>query len=91
MNGSGNNPYSHTKNRVSNLKYRHEGNVWRIEAALSYTDSSSDKRDTDRGYFNTTPAQIANLIIRDDEARLGRNHPHPLHCDDAHRRGRGPV
>jgi TonB-dependent receptor len=66
MNGSGNNPYSHTKNRVSNLKYRHEGNVWRIEAALSYTDSSSDKRDTDRGYFNTTPAQIANLIIRGD-------------------------
>lgn len=66
MNGSGNNIYNRTKNRITNLKYRHEGAVWRIEAAFSYTDSLTDKRDTERGHFNTTPAQIANLIIRGD-------------------------
>lgn len=66
MNGNGNNIYNVTQNNVSNLKYRHEGNGWRLEAALGYTDSATEKRDISRGHFNTTPATISNLIIRGD-------------------------
>jgi iron complex outermembrane receptor protein len=67
MNGSGNNIYNRTRNNVSNLKYRHTGNSWRLDASLGYTDSATDKRDIGRGHFNTTPASIANLIIRGDD------------------------
>jgi iron complex outermembrane receptor protein len=64
MNNGGNNILNHTLNHVTNLRYRHDGSMWRIDGAASYSDSVTDKRDTDRGYFNTTPAQIANLIIK---------------------------
>jgi TonB-dependent receptor len=64
MNGSGNNVYNHTENRLTNLRYRRQDGAWRFDATLGYTDSATDKRNTDRGHFNTTPASITNLIIR---------------------------
>ncbi len=66
MNGSGVNNYPETKNQVSNLKYRHQRDLWRFDLGLSYSDSASTKLDIDKGFFSTTPATITNLIIRGD-------------------------
>lgn len=64
MNGSGTNVDNVTDTRLYTLKYKHRGDVWRFDFAGSFSGSESDKPDIDNGHFNTTPASIANLVIR---------------------------
>jgi len=67
MNGSGENVDVQTETKHYTLKYRHRGDVWRFDAAGSYSTSASDRPDIEEGFFNTTPATITNLIIRGDD------------------------
>ena len=67
MNGAGENVDVITETKHYTLKYRHRGDVWRFDAAGSYSTSASDRPDIDEGLFNTTPATITNLIIRGDD------------------------
>ena len=66
MNGSGENVEPISQTKLYNLKYRHRGDAWRIDAATFYSTSGTDRPDIDNGYFNTTPATIANAILRGD-------------------------
>jgi TonB-dependent receptor len=67
MNGSGDNRDRLTENKSYTLKYRHRGDVWRIDLAGSYSSSNSDNPDIDEGFFRTIPATISNLVIRGDD------------------------
>src|SRR5688500_5002261 len=67
MNGAGENVDVITETKHYTLKYRHRGDMWRFDAAGSYSTSASDRPDIDEGLFNTTPATISNLIIRGDD------------------------
>ncbi len=66
MNGSGENVDVITETKHYTLKYRHRGDVWRLDGAGSYSTSASDRPDIDEGMFNTTPATITNVILRGD-------------------------
>ena len=67
MNGSGENVYIPTENRLYTLKYRHRSGAWRLDGAFSYAGSATDRLDIDKGFFNTTPAQISNVVIRGED------------------------
>ncbi len=64
MNDTGTNVDNITQTKHYTLKYRHRGDIWRFDAAGSFSTSASDKPDIDNGHFNTTPATIPNLVIR---------------------------
>lgn len=66
MNGSGENVEGITQTKLYNLKYRHRGDLWRLDVSGSYSTSGSNRPDIDNGYFNTTPSTLANVIIRGD-------------------------
>jgi iron complex outermembrane receptor protein len=66
MNGSGENVDILTQNKLYNLKYRHRGETWRIDASSYYSTSGSNRADIDAGFFNLTPATISNVILRGD-------------------------
>ena len=66
MNGSGENVEPITQTKLYNLKYRHRGETWRIDASSYFSTSGSNRADIDNGYFNLTPATISNVILRGD-------------------------
>ncbi len=66
MNGSGENVEGITQTKLYNLKYRHRGDLWKLDVTGSYSTSGSNRPDIDNGYFNTTPSTLANVIIRGD-------------------------
>jgi hypothetical protein len=49
------------------MKYRHRGDVWRFAASGFYSTSGSNRPDIDNGYFNLTPATLANVVLRGDD------------------------
>jgi iron complex outermembrane receptor protein len=54
---------SHTTNGL--LKYKHLGEIWRIDASASYSYSKFYFRPTfDSGYFGTNSITIPNLVVR---------------------------
>lgn len=67
MNGSGENVDVQSETKYYTVKYRHRGDIWRLDASGSYSTSASDRPDIDEGFFNTTPATISNVIIRGDD------------------------
>ncbi|MSU50309.1 MAG: TonB-dependent receptor [Opitutus sp.] len=54
------------KNTHRTLKYAHSGDVWRFDAAGSYSLAQGRLLDIDRGFFSTLPSTIATLILRGD-------------------------
>lgn len=66
MNGSGENVEGITQTKIYNFKYKHRGDLWKFDAAASFSTSGSDRPDIDNGFFNTTPSTLANVIIRGD-------------------------
>lgn len=64
------------KNTHVTLRYKHEGETWRVGSSASYSLANGHLRDIDRGFFSTTPSTIANVIIRgDDIPSSGGNMP----------------
>lgn len=62
--GDGNNQDILTQTSSLGLRYRHRTESWRLEAGFNWSLSESQWEDIARGHFNTTPASIANLIVR---------------------------
>ena len=48
------------------LKYARKTDLWRIEASGAWSKAEAGVQDIDRGHFNTSPANIVNLVIRGD-------------------------
>jgi TonB-dependent receptor len=55
------------KNAHVTLRYKHEGDTWRIGSSAAYSFAKRHLRDIDSGFFSTTPSTIANLVIRGDD------------------------
>ncbi len=64
--GGGNNQDILTQTTQVGLRYRHRGETWRVDASLNGSLAESQWKDIDKGHFNTTPASIANLVLRGD-------------------------
>ncbi len=67
MNGTGENVDVITETKHYTLKYRHRGDVWRIDAAGSLSVSASDRLDIDEGFFNLAPATLTGVVLRGDD------------------------
>ena len=65
--GDGNNQDILTATTQAGLKWRRRAEPWRIDASLDWSSAQSEWLDIAKGHFNTTPATIANLILRGDE------------------------
>lgn len=48
----------------SSLHYSHEGDVWKVDADASHSESSRDRKDMDEGFFNTYTASYATLNLK---------------------------
>jgi len=68
---SGTNTEIKTASTLLNLKYTHRGENWRVDAAGSRSRATNRGVDIDQGFFNTTPAQIANVVVRGDGIGAG--------------------
>jgi TonB-dependent receptor len=64
--GSGVNQLIGTETLHLNLKYARRSDVWRLDAAGTWSHSDSANEDTDRGHFATTPSSVSSVIIRGD-------------------------
>lgn len=62
--GNGNNQDILTQTTHLALKYRHRGETWRFDFGGNYALAESQWLDVSKGHFNTTPATIANLVVR---------------------------
>lgn len=60
----GSDKYTTTENNTTTIRYNHFGDVWKVASRFSYTDSSTEKLDFNRGFFNTTTTRITQAIIR---------------------------
>ncbi|MBL9190263.1 MAG: TonB-dependent receptor [Opitutaceae bacterium] len=67
MNGSGENVDVITETKHYNLRYRHRGALWRIDAAGSFSISASDRLEIDKGFFNLAPATLTGVVLRGDD------------------------
>lgn len=67
MNGSGENVDIRTETKHYTLRYRHRGEVLRIDAMGSASVSSSDRLDVDAGMFNLAPATLTGVVLRGDD------------------------
>ena len=47
-----------------NLRWRHQGPVWKLEAGGSYSHSSYQDRNVDKGYWGPVSAYIRNVTVR---------------------------
>jgi iron complex outermembrane receptor protein len=56
------------------FKHDHRGDLWRWDAAGSYSLADGWLWDVDRGFFSTVPATLANAIVRGDGIGEGGNH-----------------
>jgi iron complex outermembrane receptor protein len=63
---NGSNGLTATESKVVTLRYRHRGDVWRIDAAAFGSRADNDRSDVSRGFFNLFPSSIENLVIRGD-------------------------
>jgi iron complex outermembrane receptor protein len=66
MNGSGENVDITTETKFYTLRYRHRGDLWRIDAMGAASVSSSDRLDIDAGMFNLAPATLTGVVLRGD-------------------------
>jgi len=66
MNGSGENVDITTETKHYTLRYRHRGELLRIDAMGSASVSSSDRLDIDAGMFNLAPATLTGVVLRGD-------------------------
>ena len=64
--GEGANQDILTATTQAGLKYRHRADAWRLDASVNWSLAEAEWLDIDRGHFNTTPATIANLVVRGD-------------------------
>ncbi len=55
------------KNTHLTLRYKHEGDTWRIGSSAAYSFAKGHLRDIDSGFFSTAPSTIANIVIRGDD------------------------
>lgn len=65
--GEGNNQDILTQTSQTGLKYKRRDDGWRLDAAFDWSLAESQWLDVEKGHFNTTPASIANLILRGDD------------------------
>lgn len=49
------------------LTYRHEGELWDVDAGLGYSRSTNLLRDSDRGYFGSVTARRTNVALSFDD------------------------
>ena len=55
------------KNTHVTLRYKHEGDTWRLGSSAAYSFAKGHLRDIDSGFFSTAPSTIANVVIRGDD------------------------
>jgi TonB-dependent receptor len=67
MNGAGDNVDVITETKHYTLKYRHDGKVWRVDVAGSFSVSASDQREIDEGMFSLAPATLTGVVLRGDD------------------------
>lgn len=58
--------YASTQNNTVTIRHDHNGSTWKFMSRLSYTDSSTEKLDMDKGFFSTITTRITQAIIRGD-------------------------
>ena len=53
--------------RQASARYKHRGDVWRIEAAGAWSQSTTVVKDIGRGHFRSSTATLTNLVLRGDD------------------------
>ena len=64
--GGGNNQQTLAQTSLMNLRYRHQLEGWRLEAAFNWSLSESQTLDVSNGFFYSMNTRIDNLAIRGD-------------------------
>jgi TonB-dependent receptor len=64
--GQGGNAQILTQSRVGSIRYRHDAEVWRLEASSNWSLSKAWNRDVNNGHFISMNTRIENLIVRGD-------------------------
>jgi TonB-dependent receptor len=67
MNGSGENADIITETKHYTLRFRHRGEIWRLDAAGAFSVSATDRLDLDEGFFNIASAQLTGVVLRGDD------------------------